>query len=163
MARHSRRRSSRHTKATLLATQLRMHNCGAALDTVMSMPSGTSAKKSAVAAFKLACVVGKKSKSKSKSMRLAGNTPFDGLGALGAAKKKRKKAKRKVARRRKARPGRHFYEYVTFDTPSREEHAAYRFGPRRRVYSYYPRAPIHELKTDHPLRKAFRKYIQDQL
>lgn len=152
MARHS-RRSSRHSKATILATQLKMHNCGAALDTVMSMPVGAE-KRAGVAAFKLACVVGKRSKSKRPS-HLAGifedeqNTPFDGLGAAKKRRCKRTKSGRCRRRRRKA-PADSIFDYQWGETPSRREHAAYRFEEPR-------------IKTSDPLRKAVRSFIRRHL
>jgi hypothetical protein len=177
MARHSRGRV-RHSKATILATQLKMRNCGAALDTVMSMPKGTE-KRAATAAFKLACVVSKKravadlkdicgtrkvSKRKRKS-GLAGvidgdnGTPFDGLGA---ARKKRKKAKRKVARRRKKK----FADYISFSTPSRRENAAYRFltdEVELNPYRYHYRDAERPIRTSDPLRQAVRRFIRGRL
>ncbi len=153
MARHS-RGSSRHSKATILATQLKMRNCGAALDTVMSMPKGAE-KRAGAAAFKLACVVGKKSKSKRKSA-LAGimddenGTPFDGLGAAKKRKCKRTKSGRCRRRRRKTQPD-SIFDYQRGETPSRRAHAAYRFEEPRQI------------RTSDPLRKAVRDFIRRQL
>ena len=163
MARHS-RRSSRHSKATILATQLKMRNCGAALDTVMSMPKGAE-KRAGAAAFKLACVVGKKSKSNRKS-GLAGildddnGTPFDGLGAAKKRRCKRTKSGRCRRRRRKAQSD-SIFDYQWGETPSRREHAAYRFDDDIRRYRIPPEE--RRIKTSDPLRKAVRSFIRRQL